>query len=180
MKNMSETIFKPLKNKSTLSGQGFTLIELLVVVLIIGILSAVALPQYRLAVMKARFASMMPIVTSLAQAQEMYYLENGEYAISMRDLSIQPPGTISSSGNGVDVKKFQCFLEDQNNVYCSSEKSGYYAQYLQHSSYPNQRFCVTHTNDGNSELMNLRKKLCASYGATKAFDRGAWGYYQMP
>ena len=70
---------------------GFTLIELLVVVLIIGILAAVALPQYQTAVLKSRFMSFMPTVRALINAQEVYYLANGQYAFDMGLLDVQIP-----------------------------------------------------------------------------------------
>lgn len=56
---------------------GFTLIELLVVVLIIGILSAVALPQYTLVVEKARATEAMSILKTMESAMEVYALSSG-------------------------------------------------------------------------------------------------------
>ena len=72
--------------------QAFTLIELLVVVLIIGILAAVALPQYQKAVMKSRFTQAKIMARSLADAQEIYFLANGKYTMNFDALDISLPG----------------------------------------------------------------------------------------
>ena len=93
-----------MKNKS----RAFTLIELLVVVLIIGILAAVAIPQYEKAVEKARAAEAMVLLKAIADANQRYYLANGEYTWSLADLDIEIPGK-DATLNGMDRKETNYF-----------------------------------------------------------------------
>lgn len=76
--------------------KGFTLIELLVVVLIIGILSAIALPQYEKAVVKSRLSALKSLVHNLSHSAEVYYLANNAYPFSIYELDVNFPTPLST------------------------------------------------------------------------------------
>ena len=118
--------------------QAFTLIELLVVVLIIGILSTLALPQYQKAVMRARVAEYEVNLRALADTDTLYYLANGEYATEDRvngDLTVtskldrQLPDCKLLPGLSSEVKRCSYHLSKINN-------SAYPSILLWANSYP--------------------------------------------
>ena len=88
---MSNTLRLKLINyvaeKKASNTSGFTLVELIVVVVIIGILSAIAIPSFNNASDKAKQKEASTLLASYAKAAQAFYTENSEVANSVSDLN---------------------------------------------------------------------------------------------
>ncbi|MCQ2410704.1 MAG: type II secretion system GspH family protein [Elusimicrobiaceae bacterium] len=129
--------------------QAFTLIELLVVVLIIGILAAVALPQYQKAVWKARYAQLVTVTNSIAQAIEVYYLANGQNPTDLNELSLEMSCTQSVPGRW-NCGDFVCSLRVNQSVTCVNEKllqNGYGVKVDFATSDERKKYCIAISED---------------------------------
>lgn len=101
--------------------KGFTLFEMLVVVLIIGILAGIALPQYRHAVLKSKYTTLMDITKAVKEAQERYFLAHGVYAEHFSDLDVEVPGGEEGVFTGANNMNYN--LEDYDAMFFNNGNS---------------------------------------------------------
>lgn len=156
-----------MKNKT-----GFTLIELLVVVLIIGILSAVALPQYTKAVEKARLSEALINIDMIQKAMDIYRLQHGGFptdSINLKDI-LEASGTELSSGEWEDFSYFTKNFEfwggcEPNACNLSINRLGA-KYYLELNSYPSSsqtKICATNNT-------SIGRQIC------KSLENQGWEY----
>ena len=167
----------------------FTLIELLVVVLIIGILAAIAVPQYQKAVVKSRYSTMKNLAKSIAQAEDAYYLSNGRYTLNAEDLDLTIP---PYDRKWCDSTSYCLYYYDWGKIYLSYSTSGQLRAdviitnssinmlYLQGFSelgyYRNQRKCLADGPNRKPIASDINYQICAE--ETGDTNPGSFGLYE--
>lgn len=176
MNKKSQKSYFGIKNTDAGRIGGFTLMELLVVVLLIGILSAVAFPQYQLVMDKIRFRQYTPVMTGLLRAQQAYFASNGTYTMDVDALDWDIPhksrGSIGDhktltlpDGSWLRLMGSAAYLE------CYRADCGY-QYYLDYAS--GKQYC----NALPSRTRNM--KLCQSLSGRREPEKvTGWHFYPL-
>ena len=164
----------PIPLTATSRKHGFTLIELLVVVLIIGILAAIAFPQYQIAVLKSRTAEMLTNIRAFAEAHMRYKLATGQYPASFNELDITMPCTISADGNSCSSDKYTYRKAlSANQATINADRNGIMIWVQLPANYgPYQLFCRAQLSYEGA------KEACISLGGEPASYNIEGHYYQ--
>ncbi len=76
--------------------KGFTLLEVLIVVIIIGILAAIALPQYVATIEKARSGEAVANIGSLRTSTDRCWYQNGSITTNLDELDVDNPNNVTN------------------------------------------------------------------------------------
>ena len=169
-----------MKNK-----KGFTLIELLVVVLIIGILASIALPQYQMAVTKAKVASILPLMRRWKDALMEYNLQHGNYQVQdYESLDAKWPSDWDCSNDGTE-----CSNDYWGDCFANEELHGTVSCF--HRINENNFFFIFMHQADESDLENFRDmitcwasgtdghKVCKALGGELLEEDANYGYYKL-
>ncbi len=155
-----------------LKKKGFTLIEMLVVVLIIGIIAAIAFPQYQKAVLKSRLALVQIATRNIYDALQSYYMANAKYPSQLNELDISFPGGSYVNENTLSFKKYTCVYFPMGgppspSVYCSVRVYGIGIRYmLRADGKAGHRHCTALNSSP------IAQNLCLDLGGKNPFDSG--------
>lgn len=174
MKQKNNEFMNILYGRFRECGKGFTLIELLVVVLIIGILAAVALPQYETAVAKSRLVQLKTWVKAIKDAEEVYYMSNGAYTKDFEELDISLPGK-----SLVENKELwqlpngsTCSLGSiPRSLFCVYNGVSAWEMWLDQSEEAPQTLCYSYKNN------QATQKACVNEGGTRKTSIGGEGNF---
>jgi len=155
--------------------KAFTLIEMLVVVLIIGILAAIALPQYEIAVESSKVSEAVSNLSTIARAVDVYKLSVGQNTDNFDDLDVNIQGT-KTSDTHLLTKYYDYHISKSSSngtgyevIATRSNTASQRYQYYIYINYYRGRSCTAKTQEARA--------ICDKFCTTPTSVPAANGYY---